>query len=253
MKTCKNCNIEKPLDAFMKWRCVCKECRNSAKREASAKKRAEKVALIPHGMKFCNGCKEFLPIDVFSSGRAVCKPCRSSKEAERARNAPPKTEKEKQARLEYRRKWQKENPDKIKQYAKTWYEKNPEYQSNWYQDNREKKLKHSAVYYLNNKEAYIGYRHTRRARESEAFVETVTVPMLRKMYGNNCTYCGIEMDFKNRRGSPIGCQLDHKQPLHLGGKHSLDNCVLACRTCNLSKGYKSYEEWLEYLEQKTCQ
>lgn len=37
---------------------------------------------------------------------------------------------------------------------------------------------------------------------------------------------------------------DHVDPLYLGGKHSIDNIVIACVSCNSSKGKKSLTQWL---------
>jgi 5-methylcytosine-specific restriction endonuclease McrA len=53
-----------------------------------------------------------------------------------------------------------------------------------------------------------------------------------------CAYC-ME-PFENSKGKT----LDHVYPLYLGGKHSLDNAVIACVSCNSSKGKKSLVSWL---------
>jgi 5-methylcytosine-specific restriction endonuclease McrA len=37
---------------------------------------------------------------------------------------------------------------------------------------------------------------------------------------------------------------DHVDPLYLGGKHSMDNLVICCRSCNSRKGRKGFVEWL---------
>ncbi len=39
------------------------------------------------------------------------------------------------------------------------------------------------------------------------------------------------------------CQLDHIVALSAGGKHSIDNICVSCKSCNLSKGKKSLPEW----------
>jgi 5-methylcytosine-specific restriction endonuclease McrA len=48
-----------------------------------------------------------------------------------------------------------------------------------------------------------------------------------------CQYCGV-------RGKDL--TLDHVIPRHRGGKHTWDNLVSACRTCNHRKGGKMVEE-----------
>lgn len=45
---------------------------------------------------------------------------------------------------------------------------------------------------------------------------------------SKCAYCG----------SSENVQLEHVIPLKRGGKHSLDNLVLACKPCNISKNAK---------------
>lgn len=49
-----------------------------------------------------------------------------------------------------------------------------------------------------------------------------------------CTYCG-------RRGVSLQC--DHVVPVSRGGSNSISNLTTACKTCNLSKGSKTLEEW----------
>jgi Protein of unknown function (DUF1376)/HNH endonuclease len=51
-----------------------------------------------------------------------------------------------------------------------------------------------------------------------------------------CTYCGNE-------SGPF--DLDHKIPWSRGGEHSIDNLVVACASCNRSKGALTAEEWAE--------
>jgi len=51
--------------------------------------------------------------------------------------------------------------------------------------------------------------------------------------GYVCTYCGGEEDLS----------LDHMQPWSRGGQHTLENLVVACRTCNSSKHAKTPDEW----------
>jgi HNH endonuclease/Protein of unknown function (DUF1376) len=53
--------------------------------------------------------------------------------------------------------------------------------------------------------------------------------------GSVCIYCGDE-------SGPF--DLDHRLPWSRGGQHSFDNLVVACRTCNRSKGSRTVEEWL---------
>ena len=53
--------------------------------------------------------------------------------------------------------------------------------------------------------------------------------------GRECQYCGAN-------DGPF--HVDHVIPRIKGGKDELDNLVVACASCNLSKGSKSVAEWL---------
>ena len=53
--------------------------------------------------------------------------------------------------------------------------------------------------------------------------------------GYNCTYCGdVEGPF----------DLDHVIPYSKGGSHDEDNLVVACSSCNRSKGAMTLSEWI---------
>ena len=45
--------------------------------------------------------------------------------------------------------------------------------------------------------------------------------------------------------NPSQCHVDHVIPLSKGGAHCLSNLVIACAKCNLSKGSKLPDEWLD--------
>ena len=64
-----------------------------------------------------------------------------------------------------------------------------------------------------------------------------------------CFYCSVELQYipkdtddKNRSRS--WATLDHKIPISKGGEHTLKNCVIACRSCNFSKGTKTDTEFM---------
>lgn len=52
--------------------------------------------------------------------------------------------------------------------------------------------------------------------------------------GEVCAYCGDTT-------GPF--HIDHRKPVAKGGKDTLGNLTVACRSCNLSKGCKTTEEW----------
>jgi hypothetical protein len=52
--------------------------------------------------------------------------------------------------------------------------------------------------------------------------------------GSSCVYCGCEK-------GPF--HLDHVTPYSRGGLTTVENLVVACAVCNISKGSKTVEEW----------
>jgi hypothetical protein len=52
---------------------------------------------------------------------------------------------------------------------------------------------------------------------------------------NTCQYCGKELIRTERT-------IDHVIPVKYGGVSSYENCVTACRSCNILKGHKKAEE-----------
>ncbi|MRS02042.1 HNH endonuclease [bacterium] len=67
-----------------------------------------------------------------------------------------------------------------------------------------------------------------------------------------CPYCGT--NFKEvlpAKFNDIAMHLDHMDPLHKGGEHSIRNAVYCCGPCNIKKGKISFRTWLEKLEPET--
>lgn len=54
-----------------------------------------------------------------------------------------------------------------------------------------------------------------------------------------CWYCGGDVWFEESH-------LEHQQPKSRNGKNDMENLVLACARCNLSKGSMNLEEYREY-------
>lgn len=107
--------------------------------------------------KVCNHCKIEKKIDFFTKGKAKCKLCIASIKRESYKENPErykKWQKENPEKVkEYNKKWQKENPEKIKlkkqkynlknekknnEYYRLWRQNNPEYKKNYNQKNKEK-------------------------------------------------------------------------------------------------------------------
>lgn len=93
-----------------------------------------------------------------------------------------------------------------------------------------------------------GNTHKRRARKfGGSFVRFDPLLVLERD-GWACQVCGIDTP-KALRGmrehnSP---ELDHIVPLALGGDHSPENAQCACRSCNMSRGAKTMDQFIAQL------
>lgn len=90
------------------------------------------------------------------------------------------------------------------------------------------------------------YRHKRRAMLAKSgFAHGLTRAKIRSWQGDDCAYCGVEMDFnvRGRISPPRKATIDHIVPIARGGGHVPENVTLCCSRCNSSKGSKTLEEW----------
>ena len=76
--------------------------------------------------------------------------------------------------------------------------------------------------------------HRRKALKLNATIGHVDEKAIYKLCGNRCAYCG----------STKNLSLDHIVALSKGGAHCESNLLVACRSCNSSKGTKPVAEWL---------
>lgn len=180
------------------------------------------------GRKICKSCDEALPLSEFHKDarcadgyRAQCKPCRNGymKTYHAATG---------DARRDYMRKRMAENGDRVRELDRLRYERDKE------------------------KRVALASENVKIRRARLAGVETdpgVTVPALRKIHGDNCCYCGVEMTFKRgKRGdgiAPNRATLEHVVPITKGGGHTFANTALACHRCNVTKNNKTTDEWAE--------
>lgn len=84
-------------------------------------------------------------------------------------------------------------------------------------------------------------KHRRRVLEKKA-MGNYTEHELFELYDlqdNRCGYCGIPLKF--------GVHVEHMTPLFRGGSNAIENILLACPDCNLSKRDKTYDEWFTWL------
>lgn len=69
------------------------------------------------------------------------------------------------------------------------------------------------------------------------------IARIRKMLGDKCAYCGIEL-----RG---GGEVDHMIPLDRNGEHNPCNLTIACMPCNRAKGNKTPQEYIAYRRERS--
>ena len=68
-----------------------------------------------------------------------------------------------------------------------------------------------------------------------------------------CLYCGKKIEklydwLPNGTPSKTYVNLDHMDPLSLGGEDKDENTLYCCVNCNLRKGDKTFTDWLRSLE-----
>ena len=72
----------------------------------------------------------------------------------------------------------------------------------------------------------------------ELYANKPLVEAIKKRDRNLCRYCGVEVNWNDRRG-PHGGQFDHVKPR---GPNTFENIVVACRKCNCAKNSRTPEE-----------
>jgi len=76
----------------------------------------------------------------------------------------------------------------------------------------------------------------------KAFSEA-TKNAARAASGDKCVFCGIKT-VRSPSPQPNRSNIDHAIPKSRGGNNTLENAQNACQTCNLKKGAKTTEEFL---------
>lgn len=149
----------------------------------------------------------------------------------------------------YLRWWSAQNPDRIRSYSQRVYAGRDKTQRNneWREANRdrvralereryakqpEKFVAKATQWRLNNHDRHSANELARRARKREAFIEYVHPLVVLELGDGVCGICGEDVD-------PAAFEVDHIEPLSLGGEHSYGNTQPAHRRCNTRKGNRA--------------
>lgn len=133
----------------------------------------------------------------------------------------------KEARALSSAEWARENKDKISSYVTVHAQKYPE------------RIRRSA--------ALSGAKRRASILDDTTLDKEVSLDFLVRRDGPVCSYCLVGLNLDNRKDFSDSAHIDHIVPLSSGGTHTKDNVVLACRSCNLSKGSMSV---LNFLSRK---
>lgn len=222
MKECSRCQKTKDSSEFGKRvsskdrldsRCL--ECIKECSKQSADKNRAKNGGGIAVVSRLCPTCRTEKLADCFGTNlgskdglRSECKDCRNIKTRHRYETDPDFKEGESiRAAQNYI-----EDRDRILGRSKEWSKNNPE-----------KK---------------VGQRHRRVARlygQIEFDLPIDFIKILKEEQENKCAYCSRD---------DVKLTVEHMLPLSRGGKHCMNNIVVACTTCNFSKHNKTLEEWL---------
>jgi len=137
----------------------------------------------------------------------------------------------------------KENYPNIKQerqsYFKEYYQKNKDYiivkNKEWANNNKDKIKEYKKEWSKTEKGIICKKRSkaNRRVKEGKKISSQDTRDFLNNS-DKKCYWCGSKININNSQSY----HLDHYIPLAKGGENSINNIVLSCPTCNLSKGAK---------------
>ena len=128
-------------------------------------------------------------------------------------------------------------------YASLNKDKVAQYHQKWYMENQESMLEKSKRYRETNPESVKlnkkAYKQKRRAILAKVD-NTLTKNDIKNQYDNQngkCFYCGKEVN--------LDYHVDHIKPISRGGANTPENIVISCPSCNLSKGYKSVDQFMQ--------
>ncbi len=128
-------------------------------------------------------------------------------------------ERHKEKRREYQRRYRRENLEKVRAYQRAYREAHEE-------SERERSR------------ANVRRRLARKANAEGSHIARDVLDLLESQ-GGLCAYCECTLD--------ENYHVDHMTPLSRGGSDFPENLAITCPNCNLRKGGKTVEEYIEAL------
>jgi 5-methylcytosine-specific restriction endonuclease McrA len=206
-----------------------------------------KVDSMGTDSKRCRECRKLLPVDNFCKQkgsadglRHICRKCMHKQykawyEAHKGEVAKKRKEYVSNHREEYnayKRGYYKTHTEQVKQCvkksSKVNSERKKEYQKKYMRDYQQTEHGKAVFRTLVNK---------RRALRKAATIEEIPYEYVEKLRnGTVCPYCSKPI---------VKVELDHIIPLSKGGKHSVDNLISCCFTCNRQKRNMPLADWLK--------
>ncbi len=129
--------------------------------------------------------------------------------------------------------------EELKAYHHAYYEKNKKrllaISVEWGRKNKDKRKKYKDAWRAKNREHtnFLTRKYIYRRKHAAGGMSFQDSLWLKTLFKGGCAYC--------RDGK--GDTLDHILPLSKGGTNDKENLVMACRSCNSSKGAKTIGEW----------
>lgn len=123
--------------------------------------------------------------------------------------------------------------EKGKKYRELNKERKKQYDANYNKINTEKKCTNAKRWNKNNpeKRSVILFNNNAKRRANKKGGDSLfTILNWKRKQIKLCYWCGIDCDGDYH--------IDHYQPLAKGGSHTIDNFVISCPSCNLTKNAK---------------
>lgn len=192
--------------------------------------------------KMCKGCEKTYTTN--QPKKQLCEQCCKERHRERCKKYAQTNiayqkayrEKNKEQIKAYQREYRKENKKRIRKYQQKYYT-NANYFSTTDNIIKRKLRTHRAIDIKTGRGApnnYITYKW---------IIDTLM------KQGNRCKYCNKKMKvekFKTREKRAFTVErMDNTKP------HTQNNCVCACLSCNLKRGKRTYDQFMNYMKQNT--